>query len=211
MHVHSSVMTAPTAKPAKPSSPRRIVTIAVAAVLALVALPVVLWFGFPFLSYRIYMAWLASGVKGEYGRLPSDLAGRLAPHYDTDLASASYAFTTRLPGNLAVSDCATVYFGDPGIVAHLRTDLPLTPREMRWLAHELTHGEQCRRWGGRGRFAETWFSQADAQAWQVVRRGGAMDALREWLRTRNVAGIHDPMPMEIEADDRARAVMDALR
>lgn len=193
------------------SARRRILAASAVAALAALAFPVVMWFLFPYPSYRIYMAWLASGVRGAYGTLPADLDARLAPHYAADLSAASYAFTVRLPGNLAVSDCTTIYFGDPAIVAHLREDLPLTPRETRWLAHELTHGEQCRRWGGRGRFAETWFAQADAQAWQVVRRGGAADAMREWLRTRNVVGIHDPMPMEMEADDRARAVMDALR
>src|SRR5512146_995173 len=108
----------------------------VAGVVALLALPAVLWFGFPYLSYRIYMAWLASGVKGEYGTLTADLASTLAPRYDADIGAARYAFTTRLPGHLAVSDCATVYFGDPGIVAHLRLGLPLTDRELRWLAHE---------------------------------------------------------------------------
>ncbi len=187
----------------------RVLRWAAIALAAAAAFLVVMWFAFPYPSYRIYMAWLASGTDGEYGGLPPDLAARLAPFYADDLSLARYARTSRLPANLAVSDCMTVYFGDPGIVAHLRLDLPLTTRELRWLAHELTHGDQCFRWGGRKRFAETWFSQADAQAWRVVKGGGALSSLREWLRTRYVVGIHDPMPMEVEGDERAREVLKA--
>lgn len=188
---------------------RRAYRIAAVAFFALLALPVILWFAFPYTSYRIYMAWLASGVRGGHGTLSAPLASQLDPHYAHDLSAAAYAYTSRLPATLAVADCTTVYFGNETIVAALRGGERPTTRQLRWLAHELTHGEQCGRWGGRKAFAKTWFAQANAQAWRVVRQGGGMDGLREWLRTRYVRDLHDAMPMEIEADARAREVLDA--
>lgn len=170
-----------------------------------------MWFGFPYASYRIYMAWLASGVSGGYGRLPAPLAKELLPKYRHDLGEARVAFTDKLPNGLAVADCKTVYFGNEKLVEALRQGSELTDGQRRWLAHELTHGEQCERWGGREAFAKTWFGQADASAWHVVKAGGAFDALREYLRTRYIRGLHDAMPMEIEADERAADVLRARK
>lgn len=188
---------------------KRGITVASIVVAVCVALPALLWFGFPYASYRIYMAWLASGVRGGYGALSAPLASRLDPHYGHDLSAAAYAYTSRLPATLAVADCTTVYFGNESTVAVLRRGEQLTTRQLRWLAHELTHGEQCERWGGRAQFARTWFSQANAQAWSTVRSGRGWAALGEWLRTRYIRDLHDAMPMEIEADARAREVLDA--
>lgn len=188
---------------------KRGITVASIVVAVCVVLPVLLWFGFPYTSYRIYMAWLASGVVGGYGSLPEPLVRQLDARYAHDLVGARYAHTSRLPTSLAVADCATVYFGSPDIVADLREGAPLTERRLRWLSHELTHGEQCQRWGGRAQFARTWFSQANAQAWRTVRDGRGWAALGEWFRTRYIRDLHDAMPMEIEADARAREVLDA--
>lgn len=188
---------------------RRNLKIAGAVAAAALLLPVILWFVFPYTSYRIYMAWLASGVRGGQGRLAPEAIETLSPHYAHDLSRAAYAYTSRLPASLAVADCTTVYFGNETIVAALRGGTQLTTRQLRWLAHELTHGEQCERWGGRAPFARTWFLQANAQAWHTVRGGRGWAALGEWLRTRYIRDLHDAMPMEIEADARARAVLDA--
>lgn len=188
---------------------RRNLRIAGIVVAAAVLLPALLWFGAPYLSYRIYMAWLASGVEGGYGQYAPELAASLAPHYAHDLSAARFAHTRRLPASLAVADCTTVYFGSAAIVRHLREGGELTERELRWLAHELTHGEQCGRWGGREAFAKTWFREANAQAWRTVSGGRGWAALGEWLRTRYVRDLHDAMPMEIEADERAREVLRA--
>ncbi|HTM69154.1 MAG TPA: hypothetical protein VL426_07770 [Candidatus Binatia bacterium] len=181
---------------------------------ALFALPVaaaVMWFAFPYASYRVYMAWLASGVGGGYVRLPASLAAELRPRYADDISTASVAFTTRLPKNLAVSDCKTVYFGNDELVAALREGRSLSAGQLHWLAHELTHGEQCERWGGRKAFAETWFRQADAAAWRTVTAGGLAAGITEYVRTQYVRGLHDSMPMEIEADERAGAVTGTRR
>lgn len=177
------------------------------AALAFLLLPVILWFVFPYASYRIYMAWLASGVRDGYGRLPAPLIERLDSHYAHDLSGVTYAHTRRLPKTLGVADCTTLYFGSEAMVGALRDGTRLTTGQLRWLAHELTHGEQCGRWGGRKQFAETWFAQANAQAWRVVRQGGGAAALGEWLRTRYIRGLHDAMPMEAEADARAAQVL----
>ncbi|MEY4744470.1 MAG: hypothetical protein RL272_415 [Candidatus Parcubacteria bacterium] len=178
--------------------------------LACLLAPAFLWVFGQYYAYTLYMGWLASGVRGGYWRLPAPLAAELAPHYADDLSSASYAFTANLPADLAVADCTTVYFGDSAIVAHLRAGSPLAPKETRWLAHELTHGEQCGRWGGRREFAKTWFAQAGEQARRVIGRGRAAAAIGEYLRTENVAELHDAMPMEKEGDERARIVSDAF-
>jgi len=182
--------------------------LAASVLLTCLLTPVFLWFLAPYFTYQIYMGGLAMGARDGYARLPPRLAADLAPHYAHDLAGASYAHTAMLPKHLAVADCKTVYFGDAAIVEHLRAGSPLTKRELRWLSHELTHGEQCERWGGRAKFARTWFSQAGEQAWNVVRRGATSEAVQEYLRTKNIAELHDAMPMEIEADDRAKDVLE---
>lgn len=181
------------------------------ALLAVPLLASVMWFAFPYASYRLYMAWLSSGVRGGAVGLPPELAARLQPLYADDLAGATVAFTVRLPSNLAVSDCARVYVGNAALVDALRDGAALTQAQTRWLAHELTHGEQCARWGGRKEFAKTWFRQADAAAWDVVRGGGGPAALREYVRTMYVRGLHDAMPMEAEAEERARRALEAGR
>jgi len=197
--------------PKLPHSRKDASLLAASILITCLLLPAFLWFAAPYFTYQIYMGGLAMGVRGGYWRLPPAYAAGLAPFYGDDLATAAIARTALLPRNLAVADCKTVYFGDPLIVEHLRAGTALTRRELRWLAHELTHGEQCQRWGGRPRFARTWFSQAGTQAWRVVRSGGTMAGIREYLRTKNVADLHDAMPMEIEADERAARVLDDLR
>jgi hypothetical protein len=183
--------------------------LAAAAFITCLLLPVFLWFAAPYYTYQLYMGLLASGVHDGYWHLPPKLVSELAPHYAHDISLAAYAYTARLPKNLAVGDCKTIYFGDSEIVAHLRAGTPLTTRELRWLSHELTHGEQCERWGGRKKFAKTWFREAGTEAWRVVRGGEGGAAVREYLRTKYVKNLHDAMPMEVEADERARSVLDA--
>lgn len=185
---------------------RRTVAVVIAVMFAPVAIGLLLWFAFPYAAYRIYMAWLASGMRGGYVTLSAPLAAALAPHYRHDLAQARFALTVKLPSNLAVADCKTVYFGNEAIVRSLREGTALTDGQLRWLSHELTHGEQCERWGGRKAFAKTWFGQADAAAWRTVMDGGLASGVREYVRTQYIRGLHDSMPMEEEADARARAV-----
>lgn len=189
---------------------RKAIRIAAVTVVIVSAFPFLMWFLFPYPSYRLYMAWLGTGVTEGYAPLAPELAQALAPRYSYDLSAVRAAHTVRLPEHLAVADCATIYFGNGEIFRHVKDGVPLTARELRLLAHELTHGEQCERWGGRRAFAKKWFAQANAQAWAVVRSGGGPDALAEWLRTRYIKGLHDAMPMEEEGDGRARDVLDAL-
>jgi hypothetical protein len=57
------------------------------------------------------------------------------------------------------------------------------------LLHELQHYNQCRRVGGRNRYAKMWFQDLEVSAIQAAIQG----------RVTSMKALHDGMPMEKEA------------
>ncbi len=158
-----------------------------------------------FTLYRFFMSWLASGVRGGETSLPQGLRQKLQPYYSNDLAAVRLAETVRISG-LAVTDCSRVYFGDADIMGRLRRGGDLAKGQLRWLAHELAHTEQCDRWGGRQDYAANWFDEIGAELIKSWVRGGWRGLARDLGDVRG-ASFDDKMAMEVEADERADEVI----
>jgi len=152
--------------------------------------------------YKIFMSWLNSGTAGPDGiALPAGLKGRLAPFYSHDLSVVRSAYTSKLD-RLAITDCSKIYFSDRAIVDALRLGRPLDAGQARWLAHELTHTEQCVRWGGRKNYADTWFRQLAREVLLAILQG-RLSAVSQSISGAQSSVIHDNMSMEQEAETRA--------
>jgi len=156
--------------------------------------------------YKLFMSWVNGGVSGSNNlAMSSTLVAKLRPYYSYDLNVARYAYTTRF-SNLAMTDCTKIYFGSRTMVDDLRTNKTLTLSEVSWLAHELTHGEQCMKWGGRKTYAETWFKQVTKAVLAAILSGNFSGIVREVAGAQSSA-VHDNMSMEQEANQRATTVV----
>lgn len=156
--------------------------------------------------YKIFMSWLNSGTTGSgHIALPAALQSRLAPFYGNDLSVVRSAYTVKLD-RLAITDCTRIYFGDRAIVDALRLEKSLDPNQIRWLAHELTHTEQCVRWGGRKNYADTWFRQLAREVLLAILQG-RLSAVSQSISGAQNSVIHDNMSMEQEAEVRAAKVV----
>jgi len=150
------------------------------------------------------------GVSGPNNNvLSATLINKLKPYYNYDLSVARYAYTTRF-NNLAMTDCTKIYFGNRTIVDDLRSNRTLTLSEVSWLSHELTHGEQCIRWGGRANYANTWFKQVAKAALAAILSGN-FSGLAQEISGAQSSAVHDKMSMEQEANQRAATVVSHWR
>jgi len=156
--------------------------------------------------YKLFMSWVNSGVSGANNlALPAALQTKLKPFYSFDLTIARYAYTTRFT-NLAMTDCAKIYFGNKPIVDAVSLNQNLTLSQVRWLAHELTHVEQCQKWGGRKNYADTWFKQLTKEILMKI-LSGSFSSIVKNVANAQAAAIHDSMSMEREAELRAATVI----
>lgn len=156
--------------------------------------------------YKIFMSWVNSGVSGSNNlALPAALKTKLKPFYSFDLGVARYAYTTRF-SNLAMCDCTKIYFGNKPIVDAVSLNKTLSLSQVRWLAHELTHVEQCLKWGGRKNYANTWFKQLTKEVLNKMLKG-SFSSIVQNVANAQAAAIHDSMSMEQEAEQRAAAVL----
>jgi hypothetical protein len=157
--------------------------------------------------YKIFMSWMASGVVGpDDVAVPQSLRSRLAPFYDRDLSVVRIAYSSRID-RLGLTDCTKIYFGDRTIVDAIRLERPLSAGQARWLAHEMTHAEQCLRWGGRKNYADTWFRQLAKEVLAAILQGKLSTVIQSVSRAQSSV-IHDNMSMEQEADERADRVVE---
>lgn len=155
--------------------------------------------------YKIFMSWAASGVADPAEiALPQGLEDKLAPFYENDLSVVRIAYSSRLE-NMGLADCTRIYFSDQKMVDAVRLDRPLTAGQARWLAHELTHAEQCLRWGGRRNYANTWFRQLAREVLAAILQGNLSTVIQSVSRAQSSV-IHDNMSMEQEAEARAARV-----
>ncbi len=156
--------------------------------------------------YKLFMSWVNSGVSGSNNlALPAALKTKLKPYYSFDLGLARYAYTTRF-SNLAMTDCTKIYFGNKPIVDAVSLNKTLTLSQVRWLAHELTHVEQCQKWGGRKNYANTWFKQLTKEVLNKILKGSFSNIVQN-IANAQASAIHDSMSMEQEAEQRAAAVL----
>ena len=161
-------------------------------------------------AFETYMQQIGTGQTRH--PLPEIYQTVLRPYYPkVDLASIRFAFSDRQPVDNATTDCNTIYFNDAKYVETLRSAGP-NPR-LEWLLHELAHPEQCAAAGGREGYAKRWWAEtlaAVAASDETVDLFQDSDEVMEQLEKLSVR-LHDAMPMEREADERARAVLAQLR
>jgi len=156
--------------------------------------------------YKLFMTWVNSGVVGTNNNaLSTQMVAKLKPSYSFDVSEIRYAYTSRF-SNLGMTDCTKIYFGDKDIVNRLKANSALTTSQVWWLAHEVTHGEQCKRWGGREAYAKTWFKQVTNTVLNNILKGKFTSVVQDIFNAQGAA-IHDSMSMEKEADQRAAKVV----
>ena len=144
--------------------------------------------------YRAYMTVL--GAETHLHRLPEVYIDRLASYFpNVDLRLVRFGFSDNQPANNATTDCLDIYFNDREMVDLLRAGS--SDIDWHWLLHELRHTEQCAELGSREDYAKRWFRDLEIAvlAWELVQ--DPIDFLGE---------IHDRMPMEQDADERATQV-----
>ena len=162
-------------------------------------------------AFDTYMKQLDTG-RPKYP-LPATVREILQPHYPgVDLAQVRFAFSDQQPPDNATTDCNQIYFSSESFVAALRDGTPSPKPKWKWLLHELVHPEQCAAAGGREGYAKRWWDELEA----AVRESGETVNLFQsteqlvkqlqalWLR------VHDAMPMEREAETKAKSVLAEL-
>jgi hypothetical protein len=169
-------------------------------------------------AYNIYMAHmgdrLTTGERVTTHQFPAVHREILGPRYpQVNLTTVRFGFADRQrPGN-ATTDCNTIYFNDADIVEKLRNASRLSNYFWYWLLHEVTHTEQCPVFGGREAYAKRWWDEMEAAAYA---RGRTINFNQSPEALANEIGglyseVHDAMPMELQADNKANAVRTALR
>lgn len=161
-------------------------------------------------GYKIYMHWVDDGVKGGDGKLSAELIKRLHTYYAYDLSKVKYAYTTRFK-NLGMTDCKQIYFGQKDIVDKLKKGASLSDGQYKWLFHELVHGGQCNRWGGREKYAKTWFKQVRKSVLKNIQKGNFVDIIKDLNNAAELAKYDDDMSMEEEAQTRSEKILKFYR
>lgn len=145
--------------------------------------------------YAQVMAFVGDGVETHplSPRLAEGIQ-RLFPR--SDLGRVRVGFAPSQPPENAITDCDTIYFARRDTVERVRAGTIAEDAEWIWLLHELRHTEQCQILGGREAYALAWMEDVP------------LDALK--LGEIDPEAIHESMPMERDATDRAIAVLREL-
>ena len=101
----------------------------------------------------------------------------------SNLDKYRFGYSNRQQKGNATTDCSKTYYNDRPFVNRLRQGRLSGKGDFTWLLHELQHYNQCKRIGGRDRYALMWFRDLETS---VIKSG-------------NLKNIHDRMPMEKEA------------
>src|SRR3989338_1036520 len=171
-----------------------------------------------YFAYKKYMGHVHGGASDAY-KLDPYLRDALMNEYPGDpglLEKVRIYHSSKVPGDGiassadAVVDCARIYFNDWSMVNNVKDAadytsptpvLRLSQDDLKLLLHELTHVEQCTQLGGRRDYAENWI---DALAWafinEILLRGDFGNVTQD---------IHDAMPMERDAMDKAQQLINA--
>ena len=159
-------------------------------------------------GYKAYMNWIDQGVSGGRIQFSRRLVNLLQPYYRNNLNDVRAAYTNRF-SNLAMTDCSIIYFGNSGIVDKLRNNTLFSRSEFSWLAHELTHTEQCDRIGGRKNYAKRWFNEASGVVISAIRSGRFSSIVSDIASAQRLASYDENMSMESSANQRSATVTNA--
>jgi hypothetical protein len=143
--------------------------------------------------YHAHMEELAAGV--ELAVLPATyrrVLGRFFPRLD--LAAVRFGWSGRQPPDNAITDCDRIYFARSDFVERLRRGELRVATDWLWLLHELRHAEQCAALGGRDAYAARWLDELGLA----------------FLADADLATLHDRIPLEDDADERAKRVFAEL-
>ena len=155
--------------------------------------------GFNYASYRSYMK-VIDNHAGPKTPLPRETWRTLQPFYtDVNLQTVRIAHSTSgLVGDGCIADCNTIYCVNRRTIQSWRDG-----NINQLLTHELEHAAQCARWGGRTMYGLRWFRNLDVSLIRAIRNDAAapVDAATR---------VHDRMPMEEKAEEKAIEVCDAI-
>jgi hypothetical protein len=143
--------------------------------------------------YHAHMEELAAGV--ELAVLPATyrrVLGRFFPRLA--LAAVRFGWSDRQPPDNAITDCDRIYFARSDFVERLRRGELRVATDWLWLLHELRHAEQCAALGGRDAYAARWLDELGLA----------------FLADADLATLHDRIPLEDDADERAKRVFAEL-
>ncbi|MEJ2096832.1 MAG: hypothetical protein P8Y38_06770 [Deltaproteobacteria bacterium] len=156
-------------------------------------------------AYRSYFAVVDAGADKH--RLPYDVRQKLAPFYGLQLLEQVwYGESNFLQiADAAMTDCHSIYFpSGSGMTDIIEKGNLFNSRhrdDLKWLLHELAHCEQCSQKGGRDSYAQTWFREvALSTITQLFLDPGQVSARM----------LHDAMPMEKDAEQKAVRVLKQL-
>ena len=168
-----------------------------------------LWDAALYAAYKAYMYWVDKGVSGGDNKLKAALTTKLDPYYTNNLASVRYSYTSRF-SNLGMTDCNHIYFGNKDIVNTLKAGGDLSKSQLHWLAHELTHSQQCHQAGGRKKYALRWFKEVSGVILNAIKGGHFGDIVKDIFNAQNLAKYDNNMSMEVEAETHADAIVRKL-
>jgi hypothetical protein len=161
-------------------------------------------------GYKIYFGVVGGGVTTR--DLPDYVVQRLTGHFNrSTLDRVMYGASQYTSSGMAMTDCDKIYFPEgQGYVIAIKDGRLFEKNtygnyvnkdKIRLLLHELFHVQQCIDWYGRENYADMWYGQLARSTFVEL-----------FTNTRNVSPrtIHNAMPMEDEAEDNAKTILDKL-
>ncbi len=146
------------------------------------------------LRYDAYKAFMRKW-EGEAGtKMPRHMRRFLAMHYDFDPAKIRWG-TVSNPHAGCTTDCYNIYCKRTTRVWERLTQWETFSELM---FHELAHVEQCKKRGGRKKYALMWFGDLPA---------GFFTSLGNGVKDEFKNEVHDKMPMEKDAAWKAKKVL----
>lgn len=155
----------------------------------------------PFINgYRAFFNRVSAHAKPAV-QLSSAFIQKYQRYFKNDMRNVRIHESTVVAGKNAMTDCKNIYFPEnTDVYEKIRDNRPLSSSERWWLLHELTHTEQCKQYGGRNNYALKWFSSIPASTLKAIAKAKNLKKLGE--------KIHDKMPAEKKADDKADRLVD---
>lgn len=166
-----------------------------------------------FQEYKKYIN--SKYIDGSIGQpISAEIITYYQPLFSENLSTVRI-FETSKQGDIALTDCKDIYFPATGIVSKILnnrtpaadgiTTIPFhtakNDDDLRWMLHELAHVDQCKQIGGRYNYAVFWFlNLVPLDIAQIVGLGNTISRKQKRF-------VHDAMPMEIDAEEYAKAII----
>jgi len=150
-------------------------------------------------GYKIFFKIVDKNSSGK-SKLPHWFIQKFQKFYKNNLKSVEVHESTKVVGSNAMTDCSKIYFPKGSILSALAGKQE-NFNKLRWLLHEVSHTEQCYKKGGRNNYAGMWFGNLPIGVLSAIGKAdtdgdGAIDKYKDRL--------HDKMPMESDAEQKAR-------